>query len=305
MPGWCSCNAGPRERLLQGLGLTDQPIALINNEFGTVLATLHILLPFMVLPLYATMQRIPRDLMLAGASLGGGPSTSSWVFLPLSMPGVVAGTVLVFVLALGFYITPELLGGGRTFMVSMLVSRNVELYNQWGAASAIGSCCWSASPPCSGSPPGWFPSSASWEPADAGLAPRPPRARHRRRPGAAVPGAADPDRGADVVLERPVPHLPAARLLLALVRGLLRQPGLDAGGAGEPRGGIRHRARRHADRHRGGLRAQHERVAACPQPDGDPAPAAGRADRHHGDRRVLRLRQTGLLATLRASSSPT
>ncbi len=124
--------------LLQGLGLTDQPIALINNEFGTVLATLHILLPFMVLPLYATMQRIPRDLMLAGASLGGSPlHVFLRVFLPLSMPGVVAGTVLVFVLALGFYITPELLGGGRTFMVSMLVSRNVEIYNQWGAASAI------------------------------------------------------------------------------------------------------------------------------------------------------------------------
>ncbi|KTS19601.1 ABC transporter permease, partial [Methylobacterium indicum] len=95
-------------------------------------------LPFMVLPLYATMQRIPRDLMLAGASLGGSPlHVFLRVFLPLSMPGVVAGTVLVFVLALGFYITPELLGGGRTFMVSMLVSRNVEIYNQWGAASAI------------------------------------------------------------------------------------------------------------------------------------------------------------------------
>ncbi|ACL58557.1 ABC transporter permease [Methylobacterium nodulans] len=123
---------------LQALGLIDQPLALINNEFGTVLATLHILLPFMVLPLYATMQRIPGDLMLAGASLGGSPfHVFVRVFLPLSMPGVVAGTVLVFVLALGFYITPELLGGGRTFMVSMLVSRNVEIYNQWGAASAI------------------------------------------------------------------------------------------------------------------------------------------------------------------------
>lgn len=123
---------------LQALGLIDQPLALINNEFGTVLATLHILLPFMVLPLYATMQRIPGDLMLAGASLGGSPlHVFLRVFLPLSMPGVVAGTVLVFVLALGFYITPELLGGGRTFMVSMLVSRNVEIYNQWGAASAI------------------------------------------------------------------------------------------------------------------------------------------------------------------------
>lgn len=124
--------------VLQKLGLADAPLALINNEFGTVLATVHILLPFMVLPLYATMQRIPRELMQAGASLGGSPGhVFRHVFLPLSMPGVAAGIVLVFVLALGFYITPELLGGGRTFMISMLVSRNVELYDQWGAASSI------------------------------------------------------------------------------------------------------------------------------------------------------------------------
>jgi putative spermidine/putrescine transport system permease protein len=93
----------------------------------------------MVLPLYATMQTIPRDLLQAGASLGGSPShTFCRIFLPLSQPGVLAGGTLVFVLSLGFYITPELLGGGRTIMVSMLVSRNVELYNQWGAASAVG-----------------------------------------------------------------------------------------------------------------------------------------------------------------------
>ena len=59
------------------------------------------------------------------------------VFLPLSAPGAAAGAILVFVLCLGFYITPELLGGGRTLMVSMLISRNIELYNEWGAASAI------------------------------------------------------------------------------------------------------------------------------------------------------------------------
>ena len=104
-----------------------------------MIATVHILLPFMVLPLYSTMQKIPRELMLAGASLGGGPlHTFLRVFLPLSLPGVVAGLTLVFVLTLGFYITPELLGGGRTIMISMVVSRNVELYNQWGAASAVG-----------------------------------------------------------------------------------------------------------------------------------------------------------------------
>src|ERR1700740_3003822 len=75
----------------------------------------------------------------AGASLGAGPAHAfRRIFLPLSLPGVLAGSTLVFVLCLGFYITPELLGGGRTLMVSMLVSRNVELYDQWGAASAVG-----------------------------------------------------------------------------------------------------------------------------------------------------------------------
>jgi putative spermidine/putrescine transport system permease protein len=130
---------GVINHLLEDLGLIHEPLALVHNTFGTVVATLHILLPFMVLPLYATMQKIPRDLLQAGASLGAGPALVFWkVFLPLSLPGVLAGCTLVFVLTLGFYITPELLGGGHTIMVSMLVSRNVELYDQWGAASAVG-----------------------------------------------------------------------------------------------------------------------------------------------------------------------
>jgi putative spermidine/putrescine transport system permease protein len=130
---------GVINQLLRQLGVIDEPLALVHNSFGTIVATLHILLPFMVLPLYATMQQIPRDLMQAGASLGAGPMLTFWrIFLPLSLPGVLAGSTLVFVLTLGFYITPELLGGGRTIMISMLVSRNVELYDQWGAASAVG-----------------------------------------------------------------------------------------------------------------------------------------------------------------------
>ncbi len=130
---------GVTNQMLQGLGLITEPLALVHNELGTIIATVHILLPFMVLPLYSTMQKIPRELMLAGASLGGGPLHSFLrIFLPLSLPGVVAGLTLVFVLTLGFYITPELLGGGRTIMISMVVSRNVELYNEWGAASAVG-----------------------------------------------------------------------------------------------------------------------------------------------------------------------
>jgi putative spermidine/putrescine transport system permease protein len=130
---------GVINQLLQYLGIVHEPLALVHNTFGTVIATVHILLPFMVLPLYAAMQKIPTDLMQAGASLGASPAYAfRRIFLPLSLPGVLAGSTLVFVLCLGFYITPELLGGGRTLMVSMLVSRNVELYDQWGAASAVG-----------------------------------------------------------------------------------------------------------------------------------------------------------------------
>lgn len=130
---------GVINQTLEHFNLIETPLAMVHNEIGVLVATVHILLPFMVLPLYATMQKIPRDLLLAGSSLGGSPLyTFRRVFLPLSLPGVLAGTTLVFVLCLGFYITPELLGGGRAIMISMVVSRNVELYNQWGAASAVG-----------------------------------------------------------------------------------------------------------------------------------------------------------------------
>jgi len=129
---------GVINKLLQALGLTRAPLMLVNNEIGTTIAMIHILLPFMVLPLYAAMQKIPPDLMRAGANLGGSPFYSfQRIFLPLSMPGATAGAVLVFVLSLGFYVTPELLGGGRTLLVSMLISRNIQLYDHWGAASSI------------------------------------------------------------------------------------------------------------------------------------------------------------------------
>jgi putative spermidine/putrescine transport system permease protein len=129
---------GVVNKLLQALGLTNAPLMLVNNEIGTTIAMIHILLPFMVLPLFAAMEKIPLDLVRAAASLGGTPFYAfRRIFLPLSMPGVVAGAVLVFVLSLGFYVTPELLGGGRTLLVSMLISRNIQLYDHWGAASAI------------------------------------------------------------------------------------------------------------------------------------------------------------------------
>jgi len=125
-------------KALLGMGLIERPLQLSYNQFGTIIAMVHILLPFMVLPLYSAMQKIPPNLSQAGASLGGSPlHVFLRVFLPLSMSGVLAGVTLVFVLSLGFYITPELMGGGKSMMVSMIVSRNVEIYNSWGAASSV------------------------------------------------------------------------------------------------------------------------------------------------------------------------
>jgi len=124
--------------LLVDLAVVERPLALVHNYAGTAVGMLHIMLPFMVLPLYATMRRIEPDLMQAAANLGARPTYAFWhVFFPLSRPGLLAGTLLVFVLCLGFYITPELLGGGRTILISMLVQRNVELYFEWGAASSV------------------------------------------------------------------------------------------------------------------------------------------------------------------------
>jgi putative spermidine/putrescine transport system permease protein len=123
---------------LQALGLADEPLSLMYNVTGTVIGMTHILLPFLVLPLFASMQRIDPDLMRAAAGLGATPSFAFWrIFFPLSLPGLTAGGLLVFVLSIGYYVTPQLLGGGTTVMVGQLIQRNVELFSSWGAASAV------------------------------------------------------------------------------------------------------------------------------------------------------------------------
>ncbi|ASC63481.1 ABC transporter permease [Achromobacter denitrificans] len=124
---------------LADLGLTDAPLRLVHNFTGTAIGMIHIMLPFMVLPLYASMRAIAADYMQAAASLGATPGQAfRQVYLPLSLPGLAAGSVLVFVLSLGFYVTPAVLGGGRVVMWSMQIERNISLYGDWGAASALG-----------------------------------------------------------------------------------------------------------------------------------------------------------------------
>lgn len=123
---------------LQELGLIDEPLVLMHNVTGTTIGMTHILLPFLVFPLFASMRRIDRDLLRAAAALGASPTFAFWkVFFPLSLPGLTAGALLVFVLSIGYYVTPQLLGGGSTVMVGQLIQRNVELFSSWGAASAV------------------------------------------------------------------------------------------------------------------------------------------------------------------------
>lgn len=124
---------------LENLGLIDEPLRLVYNFTGTTIGMVHVMLPFMVLPLYAAMKSISPDYLQAAASLGAPPVKAFWqIFVPQSIPGVIAGLIVVFVLSLGFYVTPALLGGGKVMMWSMQVERAMEVYSDWGAASALG-----------------------------------------------------------------------------------------------------------------------------------------------------------------------
>ncbi len=123
---------------LQGWGLIDQPLDLYQTTTGVLLGMTQILLPFMVLPLFTTMARIDPELTKAAANLGASPTRAFLrVFLPLSIPGVLAGSLLVFVLALGFYITPALLGSPKDTMLSAFIATRVQQQLDWGLASAM------------------------------------------------------------------------------------------------------------------------------------------------------------------------
>jgi putative spermidine/putrescine transport system permease protein len=123
---------------LQGWGVIGEPLDLYQTTTGVMLGMTQILLPFMVLPLFTTMARIDPELTKAAANLGASPVRAFLrVFFPLSIPGVLAGSLLVFVLALGFYITPALLGSPRDTMLSAFIATRVQQQLDWGLASAM------------------------------------------------------------------------------------------------------------------------------------------------------------------------
>ncbi|MBD9388383.1 ABC transporter permease [Agrobacterium sp. AGB01] len=124
---------------LQTLGLTSGPVPLIFNRLGVVIAMTHVLLPFMVLPIFSVLIGIPKNLMPAAASLGASPIRAFLlVLLPLSLRGVVSGALLVFMSALGYYITPALIGGAQDQMISSVIAYYATGAANWGMAGALG-----------------------------------------------------------------------------------------------------------------------------------------------------------------------
>jgi len=129
---------GVVNRALRDWGLIEAPLPLLHNMAGVLVGMVHVLLPYMVFPIYAALLRVDPDLPRAAEGLGA----SSWrafrrITFPLSLAGVSAGCALVFVLSLGFFITPALLGGGRVIMISMLIEQQVREFLDWPFAAAL------------------------------------------------------------------------------------------------------------------------------------------------------------------------
>jgi putative spermidine/putrescine transport system permease protein len=129
---------GILNNLLISTGLIRQPLSMIFNRFAVYVAMVHVLLPFMVLPLYAVMKSIPQSYERAAASLGAAPFTAfRRVYLPQTLPGVAAGCLMVFIQALGYYITPALVGGAEDQMISYFIAFYASRTVNWGMAAAL------------------------------------------------------------------------------------------------------------------------------------------------------------------------
>jgi len=123
---------------LSGLGLTDAPLRLLYTEGAVIVAMIHVLLPFMILPLYAVLRTLPVDLTQAARGLGAsGFQVFRRITLPLSMPGVISGLVMVFILAIGFYVTPALVGGSQNMMIAQLIASEIAEAPTWGFGAAL------------------------------------------------------------------------------------------------------------------------------------------------------------------------
>jgi ABC-type spermidine/putrescine transport system permease subunit I len=129
---------GVFNRLLVQGGVISDPLPLLNNFTGVLIGMVHVLLPYMVLPIYGAVRRVDPALISAAQGLGASNARIfRRVYLPLTLPGIFAGAVIVFVLSLGFYITPALLGGGRVMMLAVMIEQEVHQTLNWPFAAAL------------------------------------------------------------------------------------------------------------------------------------------------------------------------
>lgn len=121
------------------IGLIDRPIRFMRNELGVLIGMIHYMVPYAVLPLMANMQTLDPRVMAASRNLGAnGVQTFRRIYLPLTLPGIVASSLLVFILSLGFYVTPAILGGGKVLMVAEYISVQLLVTLKWGTAAMLG-----------------------------------------------------------------------------------------------------------------------------------------------------------------------
>jgi ABC-type spermidine/putrescine transport system permease subunit I len=129
---------GVVNQVVQGLGLSDGPLDLLFNRFSVTVGMVYILLPFMILCLYAGMRGIDTSLLAAAENLGATPGRALLrIFVPLSLPGVVSGVLIVFISALGYYITPALLGGRTDLMIALLIDEQISQLFNWGMGASL------------------------------------------------------------------------------------------------------------------------------------------------------------------------
>ncbi len=127
-------------RFLMFTGLTDSPVPLLFNRLGVIIAMVHILLPFMILPLFSVMKSVPPNFVRAAVSLGSSPLAAFFrIYVPQTYPGIAAGGLLVFITSIGYYVTPALLGGAGDQMLSYYVAQYTNVEINWGMACALGS----------------------------------------------------------------------------------------------------------------------------------------------------------------------
>ncbi|MBD8006166.1 ABC transporter permease [Bacillus norwichensis] len=131
-------NQGVINQILIGLGIIEEPLKLLYSTAGVVIGMVHVLYPFMFFSLFSVMKGIDQRLYQAAEGLGARPFMAFWqINLPLSLPGILAGSLLVFVMSLGFFITPALLGGANEMMISMVIENYINTTLNWHLASAL------------------------------------------------------------------------------------------------------------------------------------------------------------------------